>query len=141
MQVRLAALLRGMDGVLGFIILINKSEGKFTDEDARFLLAFSNEAAVIIENFGDSLFLGGKRRRGQDNRRLAIIGEMSAQIAHEIRNPLQKILTGVEYPEGLLQTWERSRHRCSVQGCFLNQRGYHKDGGVWKNHLIESAGH
>ncbi|MEK6726427.1 MAG: ATP-binding protein [Deltaproteobacteria bacterium] len=93
----ITVLLRGMDGVLGFIILINNSEGEFTDEDARFLLAFSNEAAVIIENFRIHSSLVEKEREVQTQRRLAIIGEMSAQIAHEIRNPLQKILTGVEY--------------------------------------------
>ncbi|MBI4683941.1 MAG: GAF domain-containing protein, partial [Nitrospirae bacterium] len=96
-QGMLTVLLRGMDGVLGFIILINKSEGEFTDEDSRFLLAFSNEAAVIIENFRIHSSLVEKEREVQTQRRLAIIGEMSAQIAHEIRNPLQKILTGVEY--------------------------------------------
>jgi len=93
----LTVLFRGMDGVLGFIILINKSEGEFSDEDARFLLAFSNEAAVTIENFRIHSSLVEKEKEVQMQRRLAIIGEMSAQIAHEIRNPLQKILTGVEY--------------------------------------------
>ena len=93
----LTVLLCGIDGVLGFVILINKSEGEFTDEDARLLLAFSNEAAVIIENFRIHSSLVEKEREVQTQRRLAIIGEMSAQIAHEIRNPLQKILTGVEF--------------------------------------------
>ena len=93
----LTVLLRGMDGILGFIILINKSDAEFTDEDARFLLAFSNEAAVTIENFRMHSSLIEKEKEVQIQRRLAIIGEMSAQIAHEIRNPLQKILTGVEY--------------------------------------------
>lgn len=93
----LTVLLRGLDGVLGFIILINKSDGKFTDEDARFILAFSNESAVTIENFRIHASLLEKEKEVQVQRRLATIGEMSAQIAHEIRNPLQKILTGVEY--------------------------------------------
>lgn len=93
----LTVLLRGMDGVLGFIILINRFDGKFTDEEANFLLAFSNEAAVTLENFRIHSSLVEKEKEIQMQRRLALIGEMSAQIAHEIRNPLQKILTGVEY--------------------------------------------
>lgn len=94
----LSVLLRGMDGaLLGFIILINKSDGEFTEEEARFLLAFSNEAAVTIENFRMQASLVEKEKEVQVQRKLALIGEMSAQIAHEIRNPLQKILTGVEY--------------------------------------------
>lgn len=93
----LTALLRGMDGVLGFIILINKSDGEFLEEDARFLLAFSNEVAVTIENFRMHSSLLEKEKEVQIQRKLATIGEMSAQIAHEIRNPLQKILTGVEF--------------------------------------------
>jgi signal transduction histidine kinase len=96
-QGTLTVLLRGMERIQGFIILINKSEGEFTDEDARFLLAFSNEAALVIENFRINSSLVEREREVQTQRRLAIIGEMSAQIAHEIRNPLQKILTGVEY--------------------------------------------
>lgn len=93
----LTVLLRGVDGLLGFLVVINKKDGGYTEEDARFLLAFSNEAAVTIENFKMHSFLVEKEKEVQMQRRLAIIGEMSAQIAHEIRNPLQKILTGVEY--------------------------------------------
>lgn len=93
----LAVLLSGMEGVLGVIYLINRSDGNFTEEDARFILAFSNEAAVTIENFRIHSSLLEKEKEVQRQRRLANLGEMSAQIAHEIRNPLQKILTGVEY--------------------------------------------
>lgn len=93
----LSVLLRGIDGVLGVIYLINRLEGGYTEEDARFILAFSNEAAVTIENFRMYSSLLAKEKEVHRQRRLATLGEMSAQIAHEIRNPLQKILTGVEY--------------------------------------------
>lgn len=93
----LTVLLSGIDRTLGVIYLISKVDGDYTEEDARFLLAFSNEAAVTIENFKIHASLLEKEKEVQMQRRLATIGEMSAQIAHEIRNPLQKILTGVEY--------------------------------------------
>ncbi|MEK7850491.1 MAG: ATP-binding protein, partial [Deltaproteobacteria bacterium] len=93
----LSGLLSGMDGISGVIYVINKVEGDYTEEDARFLLAFSNEAAIAIENLKIHSTLLEKEKEVQRQRRLATLGEMSAQIAHEIRNPLQKILTGVEY--------------------------------------------
>lgn len=93
----LTVLLSGMDRVLGVIYLINRLYGDYTEEDAGFLLAFANEAAVTIENLKIHASLLEKEKEVQVQRRLATIGEMSAQIAHEIRNPLQKILTGVEY--------------------------------------------
>lgn len=92
----LTVLLTGMDRTLGVIYLINKIDGDYTEGDARFLLAFSNESAVTVENFRIHASLLEKEKEVQMQRRLATIGEMSAQIAHEIRNPLQKILTGVE---------------------------------------------
>lgn len=35
-------------------------------------------------------------RELEKNRKMALLGEMSAHVAHEVRNPLQKIKTGVE---------------------------------------------
>lgn len=93
----MSAIVNGMDRVLGVIYLINKIDGDYADDDGRFLLAFSNEAAVTIENLKIHSSLLEREKEIQVQRRLATIGEMSAQIAHEIRNPLQKILTGVEY--------------------------------------------
>ncbi len=40
-------------------------------------------------------------------RKMAILGEMSAHVAHEVRNPLQKIKTGVELLSGALVLDER----------------------------------
>jgi signal transduction histidine kinase len=40
-------------------------------------------------------------------KKMAILGEMSAHVAHEVRNPLQKIKTGVELLSGALALDER----------------------------------
>jgi signal transduction histidine kinase len=104
----LTVLLSGMEGVLGIIYLINRLDGYYTEEDARFLLAFSNEAAVAIENLRVHSTLLEKEKEVQRQRRLAAVGEMSATIAHEIRNPLQKILTGVEYLRDYCEPGNRS---------------------------------
>jgi two-component system, sporulation sensor kinase A len=42
------------------------------------------------------------QRELEQTRKMAILGEMSAHVAHEVRNPLQKIKTGVELLSGSL---------------------------------------
>jgi two-component system sporulation sensor kinase A len=44
-------------------------------------------------------------------RKLAILGEMSAHVAHEVRNPLQKIKAGVELLSGSLSLDDRLRRQ------------------------------
>ncbi len=47
----------------------------------------------------------------EQSRKMAILGEMSAHVAHEVRNPLQKIKTGVELLSGSLALDERHRRQ------------------------------
>jgi len=47
----------------------------------------------------------------EQSRKMAILGEMSAHVAHEVRNPLQKIKTGVELLSGSLDLDERQRRQ------------------------------
>lgn len=51
-------------------------------------------AVGVIENLSDIKTLEAERRRLD---RLAMLGEMSAVVAHEIRNPVAGIAAGVEY--------------------------------------------
>lgn len=47
----------------------------------------------------------------EQSRKMAILGEMSAHVAHEVRNPLQKIKTGVELLSGSLALDERQQRQ------------------------------
>jgi signal transduction histidine kinase len=70
----------------------------FTDDDLRFLTVLAGQAAIAIEN---AKLFDGLKQQQQRNRelhthllrseRLAALGELSSQVAHEIRNPLTAI--------------------------------------------------
>jgi signal transduction histidine kinase len=51
------------------------------------------------------------QRELEQTRKMAILGEMSAHVAHEVRNPLQKIKTGVELLSNSLSVDERQRRQ------------------------------
>ncbi|HOJ15134.1 MAG TPA: PAS domain S-box protein, partial [Deltaproteobacteria bacterium] len=51
------------------------------------------------------------QRELEHARRMAVLGEMSAHVAHEVRNPLQKIKTGVELLSASLDMDERQRRQ------------------------------
>ncbi|HVN71655.1 MAG TPA: PAS domain S-box protein [Desulfomonilia bacterium] len=51
------------------------------------------------------------QRELEQARKMAILGEMSAHVAHEVRNPLQKIKTGVELLSASLSVDERQRRQ------------------------------
>ena len=72
--------------VLGFICLKDErfETSKYLQEELSFMMMVAAQAAIIIEN--SRLFEKIKERD-----RLAALGEMSAGLAHEIRNPLGAI--------------------------------------------------
>jgi PAS domain S-box-containing protein len=51
------------------------------------------------------------QRELEQAKKMAILGEMSAHVAHEVRNPLQKIKTGVELLSGSLSLDDRQRRQ------------------------------
>lgn len=96
--------------VIGALQVLNKLEGDFTKLDEMLMEAFSQQAAVAIENaqlyekLKDSY---EKLKLTQDQlieaEKLAIVGQLSTGIAHEIRNQLASFsfidLIIEEYPE------------------------------------------
>lgn len=87
------------DEVIGVICADNVYNRKpINEEQVELLSIFANRAALAIANAEAYRKLGEKNRQLQETRerlirseRLAVIGNMAAYIAHEIRNPLVTI--------------------------------------------------
>jgi signal transduction histidine kinase/HAMP domain-containing protein len=85
--------------LVGIIRLANKKEGIFLEEDARLIGIISNNVSVAIENIGLYESLKEQMKELQSTQeqlvqaaKLAAIGELASNIAHEINNPLTSIL-------------------------------------------------
>jgi signal transduction histidine kinase len=91
-----AAPLLARDITLGIIVVDNPQSGRpISRDDLHFLQLFANQAGMAIEN--SMLYnrienahanLRDARERLVHGQRLAAIGEMAANVAHELKNPL-----------------------------------------------------
>lgn len=91
--------LRGKDRVFGVLVVDNpQSREEITTERLRFLELFAGQAEAALEN---ALLLNRLENAHRDlvetqerliqGERLAVLGEMSASVAHELRNPMVAI--------------------------------------------------
>ena len=91
-----AAPLVAREKTIGMIVVDNPDSGReISDDDLHFLQLFANQAGMAIENsmlynrIEDAhLNLKDARERLLHGERLAAIGEMAANLAHELKNPL-----------------------------------------------------
>jgi two-component system NtrC family sensor kinase len=90
--------------LVGFLALGEKRSGRFySTEDLDLLRTLANQAAVAVQNARAYRVLAETNRELREARdqlveaeRLAAIGELSAAVAHGIRNPLAGIKTAAE---------------------------------------------
>jgi two-component system sensor histidine kinase HydH len=81
----------GKNEILGLLNLLDESSTEsFSTEEIARMMAVGEQAAINIEN--SKMF---EKMRERD--RLAVLGEMSAGLAHEIRNPLGAIKGAAQY--------------------------------------------
>lgn len=96
--------LRLKDEVIGSLLVMDDTEGReFTDEDIRILELLASQVAIAIHN---ARLFQELQQRVEELRRaeasllrsaqLAAVGEMAAEVAHEINNPLTTIMGFVE---------------------------------------------
>ena len=91
--------LLGRDRLLGVLVVDNPaSQEAISPERLRFLELFANQAAVAMENSMLVRRLESARADLQETQerlihgeKMAVLGEMSASVAHELRNPLVSI--------------------------------------------------
>jgi signal transduction histidine kinase len=89
MKVSVAASLISRGKILGILLLKGKLSGElYSYEDISFLGILCNQAAIALDNASFREKEKSMLQTMFHQKRLAMIGQMAASIAHEIRNPL-----------------------------------------------------
>lgn len=87
-----------MNHISGMLILGPKSNGKkFTEKELDILSLLLGQAAFAIEHASLYEMQSDRLKRMYRTDRLAILGELAAGAAHEIRNPLTSIHSTIQY--------------------------------------------
>ena len=90
--------LKVMNRMSGFVFLGKKDNGEaFTEQDLNLLALLFDQAAFAVENTTLYEEQGARIKKMYRADRLAILGQLAAGAAHEIRNPLAAIRSTIQY--------------------------------------------
>jgi len=100
--------LRGSAQLVGVLLLGARRDGHlFSDQDLRTFSTLANQAAIALENAMRYESLEASKRDMQElfakvvqSEKLAALGEMTAVLAHELKNPLAIIRSSAQYLAG-----------------------------------------
>ncbi len=100
--------LRGSGRLAGVLLLGARRDGHlFSDQDLRTFSTLANQAAIALENAWRYESLEASKRDMQElfarmvqNEKMAALGEMTAVLAHELKNPLAIIRSSAQYLAG-----------------------------------------
>lgn len=76
------------DRVIGVINTYTATQHRFTSEEIQMLSSLADQSAIAIENARLYEQMIGLEERIRETEKLGVLGEMSVEVAHEIRNPL-----------------------------------------------------
>ena len=97
---------------IGVVEVLNRIEGSYTKEDVETLESIASQSALAIE------YVRANEKRSFDER-LAVVGNMSAAMVHDLRNSMQVIsisqLIAMEQPQ--------QREYCDVIGREIDKIG------------------
>ena len=82
--------------VVGVLTVATRSPYHFSSDEIDLMTLIGNQVAVAIESARLHEDIQESERKIMENRRMAAIGQLSANIAHEIRNPLSAIKTNIQ---------------------------------------------
>lgn len=74
-----------------------------------FMMMVIITSAVLMSRINKKLMLAQLERDRERQKHLALIGEMAARIAHEIKNPLASIQTGIQFLESHLRNDDKQK--------------------------------
>ena len=90
--------LKVMNRIRGFVCLGRKTDdANFSEQDLNLLTLLFDQAAFAIENTSLYEEQGARIKKMYRTDRLAILGQLAAGAAHEIRNPLAAIRSTIQY--------------------------------------------
>jgi signal transduction histidine kinase len=100
----LAAPLVGQDRLTGIVVLADAARGQFESSDAKMVQSIAKQAATALNNEEHHTQLMAAQEELLVSQKFAAMGEMAAEIGHELNNYLTSILGQVEISQVLVET-------------------------------------
>ncbi|MCK4547167.1 MAG: GAF domain-containing protein [Candidatus Eisenbacteria sp.] len=99
----LAAPLAGAGRLVGAVVLADAGRGQFESSDAKMIHAIARQAAMALNNEEHHRWLMAAQEEILVSQKFAAMGEMAAEIGHELNNYLTSILGQTEIAQVLME--------------------------------------